>query len=316
MRVRTSRSRQRRRVRRTVFTLAVLGFLYLGAWWAFSVRPSWLSLIRPSRASSDATDLSWTQGNLSQNLSLLAMKSVASPLTVRRRVVYPYSIVPGGIQTPDDLREVSEHDRVVGGHYAGFNFRNARIVELDQPKLVYLSYRMGDRVYWTAKRISLHKGEKLITDGTMTARVRCGNRIAESPQPAVSPFEPPAAKFEEPFDGTAGQIPFPGDFNAAGPEREFGGLGAAGPPTLISSGTAPFPGGGLPPVFAPPIPTASCPPVDVKEERAAGSGKSNPCPHHKPPPPPVPEPATVLLVSSGIAGMYWRHRKSKAKSSL
>jgi hypothetical protein len=243
-------------------------------------------------------------------LSLLAMKSVSSPLTVPHRVVYPYSIIPGGVRTPDDLREVSEHDRVVGSHYAGFDFRNAKIVELDQPKLVYLSYRMGDKVFWTAKRVSLHKGEKLITDGKMTARVRCANRISESAQPIVSPVEPPAAKFEEPFDGTAGQIPFPGDFNATGPGREYAGLGAAGPPTLISSGTAPFPGAGLPPIFPPPIPTAGCPPVDVKDELAAGSGKSNPCPHHKPPPPPVPEPATLLLVSSGIAGIYWRHRRT------
>jgi hypothetical protein len=315
VRVRTSRSRQRRRVRRTVFAFAVLGLLYLGAWWIFSVRlssvrSSWLSLIRPSRVNSDQTDLSWTQGNLSQNLSLLAMKSVSSPLTVPRRVVYPYSVIPGGVRTPDDLREVSEHDRVVGSHYAGFDFRNAKIVELDQPKLVYLSYRLGDRVFWTAKRVSLHKGEKLITDGKMTARVRCANRISESAQPMVSPVEPPAAKFEEPFDGTSGQIPFPSDFNATGPGREYAGLGAAGPPTLISSGTAPFPGAGLPPIFPPPIPTAGCPPVDVKDELAAGSGKSNPCPHHKPPPPPVPEPATLLLVSSGIAGIYWRHRRA------
>ena len=158
--MRTSRSRQRRRVRRTVFAFAVLGLLYLGAWWSFSVRsssvrPAWLSLIRPSRANADQTDLSWTQGNLSQNLSLLAMKSVSSPLTVPHRVVYPYSIIPGGVRTPDDLREVSEHDRVVGSHYAGFDFRNARIVELDQPKLVYLSYRMGDKVFWTGKENQL-----------------------------------------------------------------------------------------------------------------------------------------------------------------
>ena len=309
VRVRTSRSRQRRRVRRTVFVFAVLGILYLGAWWSFSVRPSWLSLIRPSRSNSDQSDISWTQGNLSQNLSLLAMKAVSSPLAVRRRVVYPYSVIPGGVQTPDDLREISEHDRVVGSHYAGFDFRNARIVELDQAKLVYLSYRMGDKVFWTAKRVSLNKGEKLITDGKMTARVRCANRISETAQPIVSPVEPPAAKFDEPFDGGLGQIPFPGDFNGTGPGRGYAGLGAAGPPTLIA-GTAPLPGGGLPPIFPPPTPTASCPSVNIKDELAVGSGKSNPCPHHKPPPPPVPEPATILLVSSGIAGIYWRHRRA------
>ncbi|HXM23727.1 MAG TPA: PEP-CTERM sorting domain-containing protein [Terriglobales bacterium] len=301
VRVRRSRSSRRRRIRRAVLVFATLGFIYVGAWWAFSVRSSWSSRTNPDQA-----DLKWAQGNLSHNLALLATESVSAPLSLPSRVVYPYSVIPGGVQTPDDLRQVSEHDRMVGSHYAGFDFRNARIVELDQPKLVYLSYRMGGKLFWTGKRISLHKGEKLITDGRMTARTRCANRISETAQPAVSPWEPPAEKFEEPFLGTAGQIPFPGDFNALGPAREFSGLGPAGPPGLQSVNSPPFPGGGLPPVFPPPIPTKGCPPGEIL-------GGNNTCHHHKPPPPPVPEPTTMLLVSSGIAGIYWRRRKAAAK---
>jgi hypothetical protein len=299
-RVRRSGSRQRRRVRRTIVLFAALGLVYLGAWWSFSVRSS-------LRTNPDQAGLNWTQGNLSQHLAHLAAASVSAPLSLPRRVVYPYSLIPGGVQTADDLRQVSEHDGVVGSHYAGFDFRHARIVELDQPKLVYLSYRMGDKVFWTGKRVSLHKGEKLITDGKTTARTRCANQISETAQPAVSPAEPPAAKFEQPFDGTAGQIPFPGDFNAVGPARELAGLGAAGPPGLQSSNFAPLPGGGLPSVFPPPIPSKGCPPGEVS------TGPNNPCHHHKPPPP-VPEPTTILLVSSGIAGIYWRRRKTAAKA--
>jgi hypothetical protein len=301
VRVRRSWYARRRRVRRTVLVLATLGITYLGAWWAFSVRSSWLS-----RTSPDQADLKWAQGNLSHNLALLATESVASPLSLPRQVVYPYSVIPGGIQTPEDLRQVSEHDRLVGSHYAGFDFRNARIVELDQPKLVYLSYRMGGKLFWTGKKISLHKGERLITDGRMTARARCANRISENAQPAVSPAEPPAANFEQPFDGTAGRIPFPGDFNGLGPAREFPGLGAQGPPGLQSVNSPSFAGGGLPPVFPPPIPSKGCPPGEV-------AGTNHTCHHHKPPPPAVPEPATMLLVSSGMAGIYWRRRKAAAK---
>lgn len=300
-----TKSRQHRRVRRTVFAFAILGVVYLAAWFAISVRSS-------LRTQSDQSNAQWEQGSLSQNLALLAAQSVSSPLVLPSRVIYPYSVIPGGVQTPEDLRRVSEHDRVVGSHFIGFDFRRARIVELDQPRLVYLSYRVGDRVYWTGKRISLHKGERLITDGKTTARTRCANQVSESPQPEVLPAEPPAAKFEEPFFGTPGQIPFPGDFNALGSGREFAGLGPAGPPALQSSNIAPFPGGGLPPVFPPPVPSSACPPAaSIKAEGAAGSGKNKPCPQHKPPSP-VPEPATLVLVSSGLAGIYWRRRKAGA----
>ena len=302
---RRTNSRQQRRVRRTILAFAILGVTYLAAWFAVSVRSSF-------RAQSDQSDTQWAQGNPSQNLALLAAQSVSPRLALPNRVVYPYSVVPGGVQTPEDLRRVSDHDRVVSNHFAGFDFRRAHIVELDQPKLVYLSYRVGDRVYWTGKRITLRKGERLITDGKTTARTRCANQISESPQPEVLPAEPPAAKFEEPFFGTPGQIPFPGDFNALGSGRDFAGLGGVGPPGLQSSNLAPFPGGGLPPVFPPPVPTSACPPAaSIKAETAAGSGKNNPCRSHKPPPP-VPEPTTVLLVSSGLAGIYWRRRRSAA----
>jgi len=303
MRVSSGRSRHRRRIRRTIFVFAGLLLVYLGGWWAFSVRSAWFSRTTPDRG-----NLKWLQGNLSENLAVLAARSVSVPLALPRRVVYPYSIVPGGVQTPEDLRQVSEHDHIIGSHYAGFDFRNARIVEVDQPKLVYVSYRMGDRIFWTGKKVSLHKGEKLITDGRITARTRCANQVAEAPQSAISPVEPPAASFEMPFDGTVAQLPFPGDLNALMAPHEGSGLGPAIAPPVQTVGTAPFPGGGLPPVFAPPIPSKGCPAGEI-----AGEGKeaTKPC-HHKPPPPTVPEPATLLLVSSGLAGIYWRRRRKRS----
>jgi PEP-CTERM motif len=306
VRVRRSRSIRRQRIRRTLFLCAALVILLVAVRQVLSFRSVW--------SSNQDNDLEWAQGNLSQRLALLATKAVSSPLTLPRRVVYPYSVIPGGVRTPEDLLEVSEHDRIVGGHYAGFNFRNAKIVELDQPHPVYLSYRLGDKIFWTSKRVSLPKGEKLITDGKMTARVRCANQVSEQPQFPVSAAEPPAGNFETPFDGTAGAIPFPGDLNGLGSGRE---LGPIAPPILRTS-TAPFPGGGLPPVFSPPIPSKSCAPPGIKEDDLMRSGNTKPCPSPKPhshqPPPPVPEPSTLLLVCSGIAGIYWRRRKAATKN--
>lgn len=290
------RGSRRRRLRRRFLTGATLVLAYLCIWWGFSVRSS-------IRAAAYQANPKWTQGDLSQNLAMLAAGSVPVPLSVPRRVVYPYSVVPGGVQTADDLRHITSHDDVVGNHYAGFDFRNARIVEVDQPKLVYLSYRVGDKIYWTRKKVSLRRGEMLITDGKMTARTRCANRVSEAAMPETSPAEPPAAKFEEPFDGTAARTPFPGDLNSIMGEHA-GGMGPA-QPTQISSSVS-FPGGGLPPLYPPRIPERGCPPG----ETSGGNGK--PC-HHKPPPPAVPEPATLLLVSSGIAGIYWRRKAAVKK---
>ena len=133
------------------------------------------------------------------------------------RPVYPYSLVPGGVQDAKELKWVAEHDPVVAAHYAGFDYDHARVVRLTLARTVYLSYRIGNHVYWTRHRVALHKGEKLITDGRMTARGRCANRVEEMPQQATSRAEPPAEKFDQPIapiGGTAMQSP-PAPFQSA-----------------------------------------------------------------------------------------------------
>src|SRR5258706_14496194 len=98
------------------------------------------------------------------------------------RPVYPYSVVPGGVEDVKELKWVAEHDPIVGAHYAGFDYARAQVVRLTLARTVYVSDRMGNRIYWTRRRVRLHKGEKLITDGRMTARRRSANRVEETPQ--------------------------------------------------------------------------------------------------------------------------------------
>jgi hypothetical protein len=106
------------------------------------------------------------------------------------RQVYPFSIVPGGVLSREELVHVVNTDSVVAEHYAGFNVDAARVVKVTKPRAVYVSYRKGNEIYWTSKKLMLAQGETLLTDGVNELRTRCGNRISESPQSPVATDEP------------------------------------------------------------------------------------------------------------------------------
>jgi hypothetical protein len=125
-----------------------------------------------------------------RSLSALAGPQGLAIRAHNRRMVYPYSVIPGGVASSDELREAAAHDAAVAAHYSGFNFNRAKIVAVDRPRLVYLSYRRGGQIFWTRKQLSLHPGEKLLTDGRITARTRCGNQVSALPQANTSPGEP------------------------------------------------------------------------------------------------------------------------------
>ncbi len=225
-----------------------------------------------------------------------------------RRLVYPYSVVPGGVASAAELRQAADHDAAVSEHYSGFNYQRARIVEVDQPKLVYLSYRRGNQIFWSRKQASLHKGEKLLTDGHTTARTRCGNQVSVLPQAKTSTQEPTMAELDRPDAVASGMERIsPSDFDSTildiDPGLPFGPLGpgnsfAGGPPP---GGFMPMPlGGGSSPSVNPPN-GGGCPPGTT-------SSDCNP----PPPPTPVPEPGTLVLMISGAAAVVARLRHKKA----
>ncbi len=112
---------------------------------------------------------------------------------------FPYSVIPGGAFTREELEKALKADTVAAAHYSDFKVSNTRIVKLDSDRMCYVSYRVGDRVYWTRKQIRLKKGETLLTDGVHFARTRCGNRLADRPtEPAISEMEPAEKMFEAP----------------------------------------------------------------------------------------------------------------------
>lgn len=106
------------------------------------------------------------------------------------RRIYPYSIVPGGVGSRSDLKNIVQTDKVVAAHYASFEVDKARATTVAKPRAAYVSYRKGDQVYWTANKVMLAEGETVLTDGQNEIRGRCGNRISDTAQLPVEPKGP------------------------------------------------------------------------------------------------------------------------------
>src|SRR5262249_15311308 len=223
-----------------------------------------------------------------------------------RRLVYPYSVVPGGVRSAAELRETAKHDPVVAAHYSGFDYDRARLIAVDHPRLVYVSYRKAGKIHWTSKQATLRAGEMLLTDGRITARTRCGNQVSVSPQADVLREEPTMAELERPdafASGTAQLFPQSSVLLHLDPLIPIGPpyAGFPQPGTFIP---LPIGGGGVGPVTS-----ASCPP---NKQGTATAKSEKDCKTQPPPPPAVPEPGTMVLMASGAAAIYARYRSRKA----
>jgi hypothetical protein len=129
------------------------------------------------------------------------------------RAVYPYSVVPGGVQSETEVAASMAKDTVVARHYRDIHPERLHATRLNAPADVYASYRSANSVHWTSHTIRVPKGELIFSDGANLIRARCGNRLTFTPpppeQPAatpphgsipespdVSPVEPPEVVFE------------------------------------------------------------------------------------------------------------------------
>ena len=217
----------------------------------------------------------------------------AGPDSLSSRPVYPYSVIPGGVVNAKELNAAMRQDPVIASHYADLRMRSTHPVQLTAARKVYVSYRLGNRIYWTRKKVTLHAGETLLTDGVHLARVRCGNRISEVPAGPVSPSEPPVEVFDKPIVPNLPVQTVDAPLGAP--------IWSDVPPTLPLTLNQP-PQPGVP--FIPLIPIFPC---------CGGSGGPSPSPNPSPPPqpaPPVatPEPASVVLLLTGLSGLLCLRR--------
>jgi hypothetical protein len=283
--------------------MRLLATLALGL--AFACFLDWYMSERPHATAPLQSISSGSPGSSTPADPLLISKSLL-PLAVHGepsgRVVYPYSVIPGGIHSIQELKNAIAKDSVVSSHYATFRLANARFIRLDRERSMHVSYRLGDQVYWTKRELKLAKGETLVTDGVQTARTRCGNLIAETVVAPVSPNEPTAQELNTPEDHpetasyleSVDRIPElvpPADSNAPPPDSHVPPPASNAPPALGSSpsgsGTKPrilLPSGPGGPIRSPAVPRL--PRVVI-----------------------TPEPGTASLLLTGVLALLFMYKR-------
>jgi hypothetical protein len=171
------------------------------------------------------------------------LRTAAQVETKNTRRVYPYSIVPGGVLNRQELTHAVVVDKVVAEHYAAFEAGKATVRTVDKPRGVYVSYRKGDKVFWTAKKLQLAQGETLLSDGQSEIRTRCGNRISDVPQLPVEAKGPSEEELDSSVEqaqedeGTVEQVGYAADTNPAGHGYQLQTFGTG--ETAPAGGTAP-----------------------------------------------------------------------------
>ena len=265
------------------------------------------------------------------------------------RPVYKLSVIPGGAYSAEELRQALDSDEVAARHYAVFHRASLRTEPSRFVQPVYLSYRVGDAVFWTRRPVALARHETLLTDGANFARARCGNRVAvepQSPEQAASPDpsvfehaeapppEPSAADRDEPL--LAAEV-FPAfDPETAGETQQDPSDGSQLPDAGIAPTVEPTSPQTL--VDQPPVPElpsvavlwplecrSTAPPPDALLDIPRDPQACAPLdwlrhrppvfPPEPPPPTPVSEPGTLVLTLSAllvVAATGWRGRSAAA----
>jgi hypothetical protein len=257
-----------------------------------------------------------------------AARAVAQ--AAEQRPVYKYSVLPGGVGSREELADKASKDKPAAAHYASFEIDKAHVTVVQKARAVHVSYRKGDRIYWTKRKVMLRAGETLLSDGRSTIRTRCGNRISDVPQLPVETNGPGEDELDAivpagmpvPEGGTP---VVPGTFASAPPP-------GAGDPPARTAGPRPGPGGGfglpggMPGYFpgdgipgmpgAPsplplPVPTGN-PPVEVPPMTIVPEPQP-PGPHPGTPdyPVDVPEPGTLWLGLIGAGALLVRRRRPR-----
>lgn len=170
-------SRRRARARRLVF----LSFLVLVA-----------ALLTLSAVVADIRSDAAVQLPASPEIEIA--QSVREP-RLPERPVFRHSVIAGGAYTAEEVETAMERDGVVAAHYSGIDPANLRVETLPNDRDAYMSYRVGQQIFWTKHKMRLQEGETILTDGVHHIRARCGNCIAFAPMEPTADDEPAEMEF-------------------------------------------------------------------------------------------------------------------------
>ena len=274
----------------------------------------------------------------------LSVPSSQAASAAPRRPTFNYSVIKGGAWDAHDLKGAVQQDPVVADHYRGVDIATMRPVTLASDRLAFVSYRVGDRIYWTKRKLRIRSGETILTNGQTEIRARCGNCISLEPLLPTADDEPDEAAFDaltdngpmlvawnwsqypaavmggvflEDLDADVGPdgpaifvplFPFGAVDSAPGssPPGELADAPPGGLPGLPPGGPPP-PGGVNPPFGPEPVDDASgLGPLVLEPLLGGGTTTLMASPPLPSEVAPVPEPATLLLFGSGFAALLAR----------
>src|SRR5262245_4871361 len=178
-----------RRRHSTLIALAAIAVVVAVVWGAAALRRSPVdTALAISTAQDDAA--------LNTDLDQDALTQAGA-----QRPVYKYSVIPGGAYDDEELQRALA-DPVVAAHYANLDRAHVRTEIVPADRYVHVSYRKGDRILWTSKKVLLRAGERILTDGKTQIRSRCGNCISEAPLGPTETDEPDLVEFDRLLDST------------------------------------------------------------------------------------------------------------------
>lgn len=126
--------------------------------------------------------------------------TVAAQLDEGVRPIYPFSIIDGGAYSSTEVAQALRNDPLVAEHYADVNVQRLRAIRMARARSGYVSYRIGDKTFWTKQPVPVHEGEVVLTDGRTKIRARTGGKISDKPMSPVNLKEPSISTLDTPRD--------------------------------------------------------------------------------------------------------------------